>query len=774
MADDISVQISADAQNLADELNTTADKVGESMDQFQQSVENAGDSLDKSLGEGADNAKEKLEGLGETTNNIGEMFSEMKGKLDTAFEAGGILLAADAIEKVAGYLEEAMERATQFNNQAEVLGVTVEQYQSLAEAAKEAGVGTGILIRSAVRLKVQLDEAHQGVTTAIDKLKLLGITSEDIADSTFGENEALSVLGDRLRNASTEAETMSAIQKEFGARAALVAEALKGFHGSAEDIATDMQRLNGLTHEQVEQLHEMHKFWSQVGTWISDATAKALLFGSAALKAGGEAESVLAGGGGGEEGEGGAGGAQAKSAEAAKESAREVSAAYDQLAKQQLDDQKALVAETKAGTLERLNAEDAYVGMVEGYYGEKSAAYKKAIAEEAKAQQEFNDKEAKDAADTAAGELRYAEKMYADHVSILKKAQAEMMKGWDEYFKEYEKRDDAMVKGAEQAAVAQIQSSQKILNAQQSAKIISPEEWATQYIETIKKIEDATVAMYEKLKAGADGNVAVMEQMNNNIAKAHEKATQEIIATELKATQEVRKNWEAVTKPIETSFTSALDGMLKGTDNFHTATKKMFDTLAIDVINGAVHRMLTSWLSAEAAKIAASETGSKVLSALGLENLVVAKTTDATAAVSDITTKAAQAAAGAFAATAAIPYVGPMLAPAAAAEADASVMAFIGQIASAAGGMMVDKDQMAMVHEDEMILPSHISQGIQEHILNPEAESGGGGGGSNNHFHINAHDSKSFEKYLGSQRNRNAMMSSLQKAHMRGNRAARF
>jgi hypothetical protein len=136
-------------------------------------------------------------------------------------------------------------------------------------------------------------------------------------------------------------------------------------------------------------------------------------------------------------------------------------------------------------------------------------------------------------------------------------------------------------------------------------------------------------------------------------------------------------------------------------------------------------------------------------------------------ATSDITTKAAQAAAGAFAATAAIPYVGPFLAPAAAAEADASVMAFTAQIASAAGGMVVDKDQLAMVHEDEMVLPKNISQGINEKILNSDSQ-GGERGNSDTHYHIAAHDAKSFEKYMGSQRNRNAVANAVKKTFTRG------
>lgn len=69
-----------------------------------------------------------------------------------------------------------------------------------------------------------------------------------------------------------------------------------------------------------------------------------------------------------------------------------------------------------------------------------------------------------------------------------------------------------------------------------------------------------------------------------------------------------------------------------------------------------------------------------------------------------------------YTSVAAIPYVGPFLAPEAAAAAFAAVMAF-------EKGGIVPKDTPALLHANEMVLPAHISQAVQA-----SAATGGMGG----------------------------------------------
>jgi hypothetical protein len=761
VANDIEVQITADASDLTEGLNGAADQVNDEMEKMQGSVEEAGESLDKSLGEGAEAAKGKLEELNESSINLGETLKGLHEQVSTVMEFTGAALLYEAFEKIASAVEEATSRATEFNNQAEVLGVTTDQYQVLAEAAKEAGVGTGILMRSVVRLKNDITEAHEGVSKAIDKLITLGFTQEEATNKSLDQGAMLELLSDRLRDSATSAETLSAVEKEFGARAALVAEALKGYHGSLTDVNAEMEKLGAHSKEELEQLHEAHKFWSEVGTRISNATASVVLFGirsSEALdraggvghKKGGIADMT-------DEDE-----AQDQGAAKAAEAAERANA---KVLESNIATARAAVEATKSGTAERVAAEAEYVEAVISLYGQKSDAATKALQSEARAETEYEDATAKAAERSAANELKYDEKILNEKIAQLRKSTAQMTKGWEEYFKDYAKRDDEMARGDEAAAEAQVKAQEKILDAQQSSKQISPAQWANSYISAIRQIEDAQIAMYTKLKEGEEGNVAVMQKLDNEMAKAHEKATEEIVQAELKASKQVQANWEQITKPIENAFTSTLDGILKRTENFHQAMKKTFDSLALDVINGAVNQILSSWLKSIASQIASSEEGAAILKALHLENLVAAKAASTTQSTIQITNDAAVAGAGAFASTAAIPYVGPALAPAAAAEAEASVLALLGQVAAYEQGGIVGGDELALLHQNEMVLPPPISQGFQEMIA------GGGGTGGNNTYHIHAHDAASFEKFLNSPRNRATVMNSLKRSNARGNRA---
>jgi hypothetical protein len=156
------------------------------------------------------------------------------------------------------------------------------------------------------------------------------------------------------------------------------------------------------------------------------------------------------------------------------------------------------------------------------------------------------------------------------------------------------------------------------------------------------------------------------------------------------------------------SIQSMLHGQMSLSQGFKGALQQMESQTEMSLIN-----MGLNWLKAAA------------LQAL------IGKESHAT----QIMTDAKGAAAGAYNATVGIPYVGPFLAPAAAAVAFAGVMAF------AEGGWdRVPSDQVAMIHKNEMVLPAHIAEPVRQ-----MAAAGGGGGIQ---LHVQAMDAKSFHSYL--------------------------
>lgn len=136
----------------------------------------------------------------------------------------------------------------------------------------------------------------------------------------------------------------------------------------------------------------------------------------------------------------------------------------------------------------------------------------------------------------------------------------------------------------------------------------------------------------------------------------------------------------------------------------------------------------------------------------------------AATAVKRIAIAAWEAAASVYAAIAAIPFVGPFLAPAMAIAAGVAVLGFAKNIASAEGGWwQVPGNTMTQIHKDEMVMPAPLAQGVRDKVLGK----GDGGGGST--YNINAVDAKSFKDLLMSNP---ASVAEAVKAHVRNGGSA--
>lgn len=162
----------------------------------------------------------------------------------------------------------------------------------------------------------------------------------------------------------------------------------------------------------------------------------------------------------------------------------------------------------------------------------------------------------------------------------------------------------------------------------------------------------------------------------------------------------------------ETASTVAQEGVKTGAVLAGTAARTGAEVTASGVKTAASAVATTAAVGGEAV-----QTGAAIA---GAGTRVAATTTAATA---QITANAAVAAAGAFSSTVAIPFIGPVAAPVAAALALATVLGFAALI-SAKGGMgEVPSDQMAMVHKKEMILPAWIAEPLRQSLKSPGGSS---------------------------------------------------
>ena len=149
---------------------------------------------------------------------------------------------------------------------------------------------------------------------------------------------------------------------------------------------------------------------------------------------------------------------------------------------------------------------------------------------------------------------------------------------------------------------------------------------------------------------------------------------------------------------LQQSLEQAFSGLLARTMTFSQAFKSIFASMTSSIIG-------------ELAKIAAQKTASIII-----DKILAAK---------QILTNAAVSGSAAYAATAAIPIVGPSLAPAAAAAAYGGTASFVSSLAVAERGYDIPAglNPITQLHQKEMVLPAE-----QANIIRDLAGSGGMGG----------------------------------------------
>lgn len=180
--------------------------------------------------------------------------------------------------------------------------------------------------------------------------------------------------------------------------------------------------------------------------------------------------------------------------------------------------------------------------------------------------------------------------------------------------------------------------------------------------------------------------------------------------------------WQTLADAITGGISTAIKGVIQGTTSLGDALRNFLQTIALSLVDLGV-KMVRDWIMQALTK----------------------KAIEKAAGYSAVATNAAVAASGAFAATAAIPFVGPVLAPAAAAEAYTATMAWAAAIPAAAKGFDIPAGMNPVVqaHQKEMILPADLSEGIRQMVAGGRSQKRGD-------TFISAMDAKSFERYLQS------------------------
>jgi hypothetical protein len=291
-----------------------------------------------------------------------------------------------------------------------------------------------------------------------------------------------------------------------------------------------------------------------------------------------------------------------------------------------------------------------------------------------------------------------------------------------------EAEQNAEIEGARRVADAQAETTKATMALKVASGQMSAQQEINAEIQSVQqraaeeqKFYDQQLALYQRDSA------AYQKTMTDKLV-AEQKTDQQILQLRTQLATQSNKQDNQLTQAVTRGLNQTVTGVLQGTQTMGQAFQRLGQNIILSVITGALDKMVTSFLANNATIQGAQQSLSNFLSISNDQNAASSELTSQQAASSAITTYAAEGAAAAIASTSAIPIIGPELAPASGAEIYADIMSF--QVASAAGGMVVDQDQLAMVHENEMILPAHLSQGIGSMIANGQT------GGGTNHFHF--------------------------------------
>lgn len=264
------------------------------------------------------------------------------------------------------------------------------------------------------------------------------------------------------------------------------------------------------------------------------------------------------------------------------------------------------------------------------------------------------------------------------------------------------------------------------------------------YAQDMKRLQD-------ELATAAQGTTAY-QQVADQIEQLEAQHYQRLSALDAQY-QQAKKRQEQQSlmdrrreiQSVESMENQMLSGLLSGRMTFAAEERRIFQQVAAAEIEAVMHSVTESLMLHQTASI---------------KTLAIKAETGLASIESD----AAQAAAGAYKAMVGIPYVGPIIAPAAAAVAFAAVGAYKAMVSFDVGAWNIPQDVTARVHAGEMILPRPYAEDARRNGFIGGAQGGGGG----DTFHVHAMDPVSFQDFLS--RNPEAMaagMRSMARSGMR-------
>jgi len=338
-------------------------------------------------------------------------------------------------------------------------------------------------------------------------------------------------------------------------------------------------------------------------------------------------------------------------------------------------------------------------------------------------------------------------------------ALAEMSKLARERKDQMDKLDELAIERQRQYQTSRVYLERQNLDMLESLGIITAE----QKLARLKELKEIEYQI--ELKAAQD-RAALLEkdpvayqQALDRIKQLAEKHKLDLAQIDGQIAQDKKKTLDTWFDPLTQALSGMVSGVLQGTQTLRQMTLKMLDGIALSYANMLV-KMAADWIKTEIIKSGATQTGVAVRTAAESAGATASTGFTLGSAMKNIGAKAWEAASSVYASIAQIPVVGPFLAPAMAIAAAATVLGFVGKIASAAGGFDVPTgvNPLVQMHEEEMVLPKDIANPLRDQIAD-------GGGGSALSINVKSNDSRDI---LRSLRQGGVLRKALEELHRKG------
>lgn len=257
----------------------------------------------------------------------------------------------------------------------------------------------------------------------------------------------------------------------------------------------------------------------------------------------------------------------------------------------------------------------------------------------------------------------------------------------------------------------------------------------SQFLEKQQAFEDRR---YEIQQAAMEARKALLEGDPNHDPVALQKILDEMDgayrAHELnlnkitnQMTLNTREQWSSMLQPITNAISTSVQGIILGTTTVRKALSNIWTAILGEFVS-MLTKKVANWLASEMTITGISKAWSAIRQALGFEEAAVTVATKTGEAAAVVPANAAEAASGAAASQASIPYVGPALAAAAFAGTMALVMGAM-KIFSASEGFNIPSgvNPMTQLHQEEMVLPSDIANPLRQSLAMGSGMPMGGG-----------------------------------------------